>query len=167
MLGAVSPRQRPQVTKARSLFAAKPETRSRNGEVLSSIQGAIPSSARFPRWKAPRSSEWRDPSRDCDRNEGLGGRCGRVQARERASIPSRTHRQWHEGSEGAIEEGPRDASPDGSVYPAREGGLPLLRSFDLRVSHVPRPHLKGVGHGGEGSRAFGVRVSSPGVGEVA
>jgi len=37
MLGAVSPGQRPQVTKARSLFAATPESRSRNGEVLSGI----------------------------------------------------------------------------------------------------------------------------------
>jgi hypothetical protein len=43
----------------------------------------------------------------------------------------------------------------------------LLRSFDLRVSHVSWAHLKGAAHGGEGLRAFGVRVSSPGVGEVA
>ena len=38
-----------------------------------------------------RCSERRGPSRGSNRNECLGRRCGRVQARERASIPSRTH----------------------------------------------------------------------------
>jgi hypothetical protein len=41
-----------------------------------------------------------------------------------------------------------------------------LGSFGLRSSHVLYAHLKGVAYGGEGSRAFGVRVSSPGVGEI-
>jgi hypothetical protein len=71
---------------------------------------------------------------------------------------------------GSKEQSRRDREAQASQGPffSRERfGLPLLRSFGLRVSHVLRAHLKGVACGGEGSRAFGVRVSSPGVGEFA
>ena len=75
---------------------AKPRTGRVTRRSCRVIQGAIPSVIRFQRPKAPRFSERRDPSRDRNQNESLGRRCGRVQAREWASIPSRTHRRRQE-----------------------------------------------------------------------
>jgi len=54
----------------------------------------------------------------------------------------------------------------GSVVSERSCGLPLLRFSGLRVSHVSWAHRK-VPLMGVKVTAFGVRVSSPGVGENA
>jgi hypothetical protein len=85
---------------------------------------------------------------------GLPSRLARIVSDRRG--PEEQSRRDHEAQ-----------ASTGPSLPKGRGGLPSLRSSDLRVSHVSWPHLKGVGHEGEGSRAFGVRVSSPGVGEVA
>jgi len=112
--------------------------------------------------------ERRDPSRDHNLNKDLGARCQRVQAREWASIPSRKHRERHEG----LEE-PRDGTTKRKLHRSHklervcELALPQL----FRPTHFPCPanHLNGVVAGakafGDFGHAFGVWVSSPDVGE--
>ena len=117
-------------------------------------QGAIPSVIRFQRRKAPRSSERRDPSRDRNRNEGLGRRCGRVEAREWASIPSRTHRRRQEAFERANEEGPRSASSEGSHAPARTRTFAFAQLFRPARFPCPGAHLKGVAPGAKSLTAL-------------
>jgi hypothetical protein len=62
-LGAVSPGRDPSVTKARTLLVARPHAGCVSRRSCQVTQEAIPSVARFPRWKAPRSSETHVPSR--------------------------------------------------------------------------------------------------------
>ena len=82
-------------------------------------QGAIPSVTRFLAVKSTSVFRRRAPSRERSPNEGLGRRCGRVPARQWASIPSGTHRRRQEALERANEGGPRGASLEGSHAPAR------------------------------------------------
>jgi len=104
------------------------------------------------------------------RNGGLGRQCGRVAARERASIPSRTHSRRHEGLERASRRDLQAQACRGRRNPQgdpRKGHSGLALPRDRSVCAHPmsfEPAQKAPFEGAPVS-AGGVRVSSPGVGE--